>query len=221
MKWISLISLIACLMVGAGCHSTERFTDPVLGPSYVPKNVFLEPGAWQLTLRRVAILPMACDESDPVKVNGCETLQPILLTELGKSQHFECVILQPELLKKISSRPRWSASERLPVDLLEMIGKETGCDAVLFAELSDYRPYSPLVIGWNIKLVELKTHKVLWAVDETFDAGESTVANGARRFQMDQQQANPVLSDSRQVLSSPRLFGKYTARTVVGTLPDK
>lgn len=221
MRNLNLFGLCVCLLLGTGCHSTEMLTDPVFGPSYVPKNVYLEPGAWLLTMRRVAILPISCDETDPAKINGCETLEPLLVMELSKSQHFECVKLQPELLKKISSRPRWSATDRLPQDLLELIGKETGCDAVLFSELTHYRPYSPLVIGWNLKLVELKTRKVLWAVDETFDAGEPAVANGARRFQMDRQQANPVLADSRQVLSSPRLFGQYTARTIVATLPDK
>lgn len=199
----------------------ESLTDPVTGPGFVLKNVYSEPSPWIMTLHRVAVLPMACDESDTVKVTGRTTLEPILLMELSKMRHFECVTISPETMKKLSNRPNWSSTDRLPRNLMDVIEKETGGEAVLFVELTQYRPYAPMVIGWNLKLVDLRTEKILWAVDETFDAGEKTVANSARRFQMDRQRPNPVLAESRQVLSSPRLFGQYTAHAIAETLPPK
>ena len=101
-----------------------------------------------------------------------------------------------------------------------MLKNELGCDAVIFPELTQYRPYAPLVIGWNLKLVSLKNQQILWAIDEVFDAGDIAVANGARRYQMRREAANPALAESRQILTSPRVFGQYTAETVLDTLPE-
>ncbi len=219
-KRLSAWALAAGLLaLGAGCH-TEQFTDPILGPSYEPKNVSHQSGDWLLGLRRVAVLPLMGNSDLPDVEGGRDALERSLYMELSKAQRFEVVPISREQLKKWTRREEWSASEVLPKDLIETLKKEIGCDAVLFPELTQYRPYPPMVIGWKLHLVDAKTQQILWAVDETLDAGDHTVANAARRYQLQRESANPVLADSRQVLTSPRLFGQFTAGLLLATLPQ-
>ncbi len=210
---------LACLAASTGCRSFS-FSDPVIGASYKPKNIFSKAGPWPREIRRVAILPMAYNENQPNTVSGRDLLEPILHTELAKAQRFECISVSAEFVKKWTHKEKWSSTEMLPGDMIQILKTEIGCDAVLFAELTQYRPYPPLVIGWNMKLVSVSTQEILWAVDETFDAGELPVANAARRFEMQREQPNPVLAESRQVLISPRRFGQFTTETLVATVPE-
>ena len=221
-RWFGYLKVtiaLACLTASTGCRSFS-FSDPVIGPSYKPKNIFSKAGPWPREIRRVAILPMAYNENQPNTVSGRDLLEPILRTELAKAQRFECISVSAEFVKKWTHKEKWSSTEMLPGDMIQILKTEIGCDAVLFAELTQYRPYPPLVIGWNMKLVSVSTQEILWAVDETFDAGELAVANAARRFEMQREQPNPVLAESRQVLISPRRFGQFTTETLVATVPE-
>jgi len=214
-----LILALACVL-WTGCKLSS-LTDPIIGPSYKPANIYVKPGAWETGIHRVAILPLAYQETLPDAVSGRDNLEPLLRTELAKAQRFECVSVTPAALKKWTNREKWSAADLLPGDMIQTLKTEVGCDAVLFAELTQYRPYAPIVIGWNLKLVSVSSQDILWSVDETFDASQPSMANAARRYQQQRQSPNPVLDDSRQVLISPRRFGQFTIETLVGTLPGK
>jgi hypothetical protein len=208
------------VILALGCR-TETFTDPILGESYQPKNVFVKTGQWPLELRRVAVMPIAYNDIQPSAASGRDTLEPILFAALSKGQRFEIVPVSSIYLKKWTNREKWSASDTLPNDLIQTIKNETGCDAVLFPELTVYSPYSPLIIGWNIKLVSANFQDILWSVEETFDSSDKKVANAARRFENTRDSAHPVMADSRQVLISPRRFGQYTVESLVATIPNK
>jgi hypothetical protein len=220
----SLKTLVMALALAGlawtGCRSIS-FTDPVIGPSYKPKNIFVKPGAWANGIRRVAILPLAYNDTQPEAASGRDNLETILHTELAKAERFECVVVSPAALKKWTNREKWSAADLLPGDMIQILKTEVGCDAILFAELTEYRPYVPLVIGWNLKLVSVSSQEILWAADETFDSSELTVANAARRFHMQRETAIPALADTRQILLSPRRFGQFTVEVLVSTLPEK
>ncbi len=94
-------------------------------------------------------------------------------------------------------------------------------DAVLFCRLTQYRAYEPLAVGWRLKLLDAEVPRILWAVDEVFDARVAEVAAAARRYAREHSEAVPSLQDSQSVLLSPRRFGQYTASAVVGTMPGR
>lgn len=209
---------VTILAATSGCRLTS-ITDPVIGPSYKPNNIFVQAGGWPTEVQRVAVLPLAYNDSQPNAVAGRDALESILQTELNKAKRFECIPVSAAALKKWTNKEKWSASEMLPGDMIQNLKHELGCDAVMFPELTQYRPYPPLVIGWNIKLVSVDSQEILWSVDEVFDASEQPVANAARRFEQQRERPNPVLADSRQVLISPRRFGQFTTETLVATIP--
>lgn len=214
-----LIAVLSTLLT-TGCH-TESFTDPIIGPVYAPRNVFRRSIQFPANIRRVAVLPLAYDANDPLKVSGREVLEQPLMIGLAKAQRFECIPVSREQLNQWTGREKWSSRDQLPPDLLATLEREWGCEAVLFCELTHYKPYSPLTIGWNFKLVEIKDQTILWAADETFDAGEIPVANAARLYQRSREKDSSGLSDSRQVLQSPRRFGQFTIDTLVETMPTR
>jgi hypothetical protein len=74
-------------------------------------------------------------------------------------------------------------------------------------------------VGWRLKLVDAAEPRVIWAVDEVFDARVPSVAAAARRYANGHPDAAPSLANDRAVLQSPRRFARYTANAVVATLP--
>ncbi|MBI5385798.1 MAG: hypothetical protein HZA90_14065 [Verrucomicrobia bacterium] len=217
---LAACSLVAAVLL-AGCEST-KLSDTVLGSSYQPTNVKRRAATLPPTLRRVALLPLAAATAEGVLEQGRTHLSPVVLAELNKAQRFEVVPVSAEQMQRWTGQTAWSAEEKLPLDMLDKVRDETGCQGVLFVQLTVYRPYPPLAVGWRMKLVEVpETTNVWWAADEVFDAGNEAVSNGARRHQQSQQSLSSALQDSHNILGVPRRFGAYTASALFATLPER
>jgi hypothetical protein len=216
----------ACLLVLlAGCATCPWLAERT-APSYHPSNVYREQALLPHTIKRVAVLPLTIPNSEFGTRNselefGRETLWPVLLDELGRSRQFELVSVSPEELCVLTGRNDWSGEERLPLDFFDRLKDTLGADAVLFCRLTQYRAYEPLTIGWRLKLLDSEEPRILWAVDEVFDARTPEVAAAAKRYATQHQDSAPSVHDSRGVLVSPRRFGQYTASAVVETMPGR
>ena len=57
-----------------------------------------------------------------------------------------------------------------------------------------------------------------WAADETFDASDPQVANGAKGYQHKHSALSGALADSKMILSSPTGFGHYTLELLLASL---
>ena len=207
---------ILTALLGAGCAMQA----PV-GAQVTLHNVYRAAPQLPRDIRRVAILPLVADEADAAAGSGRENLEPVLATELAKLHSVELVFISAETLKNITGRRAWRADDVLPPDFFERLRRATDCEAVLFARLTTFRPYPPLAVGWDLKLVGCAKKQALWAVDETFDAGDTTVAAAARRFQSGQPWFMPLQDDTENVLLSPRRFGQYAANAVVSTMTGR
>ena len=175
------------------------------------------PGA----IKRVAILPLTALTDESAMEFGRDTLGPVLVEELGRVRQFELVLVSAEELRAATGRSSWTGEERLPLDFFELLKEKLGVDAVLFARLTQYRAYEPISIGWRLKLLETEEPRILWAVDEVFDARVPGVAAAARRFASQHPESLAGKGDEEDVLRSPRRFAQYTANAVVATLPPR
>lgn len=227
----TIILPIAAFMLSAGCAS--KTIDPGLsGPFHKVGNFYLSGQKLPDDIRRVAMLPLVSAEENRVGAAGQRDLEPILYGEMTKGQLFEVILVRPSQLEQWTGRPRWLQSDELPADFLVRIKEETSCDAILFCQLSHFRSYPPLAIGWRLLLVKTDG-QLLWSLDELFDAGEPAVVNSMRRYIVDNERSNAEFSReirtrpgalwSQRVvglewLNSPRQFGRYTAHAVVQTL---
>lgn len=219
MKRPRLLTPLLALVL-AGCSSLA-LEDAVVGPDYVPHNVFLASPTLSKSMRSVAVLPMTADGRLADGNAGVITLEPVLRGELTKQQRFELIFITPQQLREWTQRSSWTAESELPPTFFEALRRHVHCDGVLFSQVTQYQPYPPLSLGWRFKLVDGVSYQVVWAVDEIFDSRDKAVANSARRYQQASQTLGNTAPDSKIILTSPDRFAHYCAASMLGTLPPR
>lgn len=186
-----------------------------------PANVFAFPPKLSLDMRRVAVLPMAAASQGSDLPEGCAALGSILLEQLIDAKRFEVVPVDPARLREGTGQATWTGTETLPPDFLGFLHREYGCDGILFAELTVYRAYAPLAVGWRLKLVDARSGQIIWAADELFDAAQPAVEKSVQTFYSRGIISRLIHRDDWLALNSPRQFGRYTAATLLNTLPER
>jgi hypothetical protein len=220
-KWVGAsAALTACALV-SGCHTVATPSDLVRGKGYRPQNIYAESPALPKNIRRVVVLPLACDDDNAVMADGRATLEPVLVSELIKTKKFEVVTSDGAFLKNRSGRADWTSEEVLPPDLFALLRENSACDAVLFARLTVFRAYPPLAVGWRLRLVNAETGRTIWSADEVFNGGEPSVKDGARRHQLIAERDPSGAPDEWFIQNSPAKFGQYTAASLFATLPTR
>ena len=220
-----LLPLLAVLFL-TGCDLIPTPTYSITPVAvYQPKNVYLaNPGPLPFSLRRVVVLPMTVASDAPELQAGVEALEPALRGELEKTQRFEVVTIAPEQLRQLTGKPAWRADEPLPEGFFEKLQRETGSDAVMFSQMTHYRPYEPVAVGLKLSLAakfqgDTKPYQIIWSVDEVLDAGDPGVAKAARYYYSQHIRAESSTSDPSTILRSPTLFDQYSLGALFGTLP--
>lgn len=207
--------LVLSSLLSGGCAS-----GPSGHPTASSLNVYRAASQLPAELRRVAVLPMTC-EGNWIAKEGRTALQPILQTELGKTRYFELEFLSAEQMRAITGQSEWTSDARLPSDFFARLHEVTGCDAVFFCRLTVFRPYPPLAVGWSLKLVDVQQRRIVWAIDQVFDAGMPAVASRAQDYSSHNISEPGALRESDGILESPRWFGQYAAAAALETLPTR
>jgi hypothetical protein len=208
----------AALFLTTGCSMLPKSS--ALTPAFQPDNIYKLATVLPVDLKRVAVLPVASGNQTENFLAGCETVEPIVTAELIKTKRFEVVAVSGRTMTERTGRASWKAAESLPENFLSSVRRATGCDAILFTELTEYRPYAPVAIGWRLKLVDARTGLTLWAGDELFDAQNSEVVAAVRHVSYLPTIDSFLMKEADwAVLHSPRLFAQYSVAQVFGTLP--
>lgn len=218
--WTALATLSIFFLTGCETLSAKDLLSRGAKP-YQPSNVFQADSKLPAGVRRVAVLPMTSGRQLPQSEADLDQLTSTLSAELGKTKKLELVAVSPVQMRQWTGKEGWNADDKLPPNFLETVREATGCDAILFNRLTAYRPYPPMQVGWNLRLLDAKTGQSVWAIDEVYDAAQEAVANGARQYQQSQHLGNPALADSRSVLYSPLRFSQYTAAISLATMPER
>jgi hypothetical protein len=206
---------VALALCAVSCNTPP----PIVGPFHKIGNFFVQPLPERI--RRVAMLPLTSSLQSTAHETGRDLLQPALFGELSKSRLFEVVAVPTHKVEEWTGKRAWTPEEKLPASFLGRIKEETACDAVLFTQLTSFRAYPPLALGWRLLMVDATNAQVLWAVDEVFDAGDPAVINSARRYAQDHSRTTPGLAREHYLLNSPREFAQFTANEVVRTITLK
>lgn len=187
--------------------------------AYQPNNVHSASRKLPQDLRRILVLPVTSNGSYEA-TEGVDMLYDLLVEELNSTKKFEVIRVTPAQLSAKTGRPSWQAEEALPETLLDTLGTSFACNGILFCQVTTFRAYAPLAIGWRFKLVDARDGGIIWAADEVFDAGRTSVQTGVKSF--DRQRQRTGRSDDGWVtLHSPRRFGHYSAATLLQLLPER
>lgn len=200
----------------SGCSHT-RSAGPAI--PYKPTNVYVRLTALPEHLHRVALLPMPRTSGDSTIESGIQTLEPVVAGELRRRQVFEVVVVSREDLKAWTGKEAWRPAEEMPEDVLQRIRKAAGCQAVIFAELTEFQPYPPLAVGLRMRLVECATGSAWWAVDEVLNAGSSMVAESAKEY--GRSELHLTAQNDVTMLQTPRRFGQFAAWALLTSLPGR
>jgi hypothetical protein len=208
---VPILSLGALL--GGGCAhiaaspQTNSFSNAYRAAPQLPPQV-----------RRIAVLPVTAAAADFATEQGRDALEPGIDAELRKQAVADLVVVTRDELWDLTGRREWTVADALPQDFFERLRRATGCDAVVFCDLTYFRAYPPLAVGWRMQLVDVEK-RILWAVDELFDAGNPAIAAAARRYGV--QCFGTSTDGSDTILFSPRQFGQYAAARALGSLPGR
>lgn len=201
----------------AGCHSTDVADALDPKPGFEPINHRGELRL-PLDLHRVAVLPLyAGDVADP---ESAATLDRVLIAALQKSRRFEVVAVSREDCRRLFGALEFASVGALPHGFLDKLSGYYGVDAVLFTDLTVYRPYGPLAVGFRSKLATTRGVRMVWAFDEVFSAEDPKMRQSVR---MARRTANgaALVDPTPAALQSPARFGAVAADLMFGTLPPR
>jgi hypothetical protein len=210
--------LMAVLVSGCTTGNSSAVKKHPASPKVQLANVYRPAMSGELT--RVAVLPLAGDVQPP---DALREMDQTFFSEFNKAQVFEGVRVNRTEVMDLVHQEQIPSTEAVPREILVELQRKYSAEAVLFIDITHYRPYRPISISVRTKLVSLKNNDVLWAIDSTFDSAEPAVAEAARTFSKLTEQ-NPVAlkaSDSSGVLLSPQRFARFVAREVFATLPNR
>jgi hypothetical protein len=216
-----LLSGACAVFLLSACDTPPRIPKLLPETRYKPTNIYRKDLALSPEIKRVAVLPMTTLQPTETYLAGASSLEPLLRAELEKAKRFEMVTITPEQLQNWTGQRAWRADEQLPPDFFDRLHEETGCQCVIFDQLTRYQPYQPVAVGWKLTLVVNREHQIYWAADEVFDAGDDSVANAARAYESDHIVTQSPLPDPNAILNSPSRFGQYTLNALLSTLPQR
>lgn len=208
----------ALLALGlAGCETPPFYDSAHRGPFYTPVN---HKGDAQMpaSLRRVVLLPVA--GGSVASAESAEALNPVFLAELQKQNRFEIVTLTREECLHRFRVEEFLSTAALPTDFLARLRRDHGADAVMFVDVTVYKPYRPLALGVRAKLATLDADvRLVWTFDNVFSAADPAVANSARHHFLDSDRGRIPADLTPAVLQSPTRFATYVAAEMFATLP--
>ncbi len=211
---------LLCILL-SGCSLLPEQQRELITPAYRPENVFTWTSTLPINVKWVAVLPLVCDSQNIELTSAKGIFEPILLRELAKTKKFQITSVNPEFLRARTGRTSCSDDEPLPPGLFGFLREHSGCDAVLFCRLTVFRQFSPLAVGWRMRLVDARTQLTLWSVDEVVDAGRPAVRAGARHFLTAELRDPNSVPDEWLMANSPRQFGEYAIAQLLATLPRR
>lgn len=209
------IGVVGCLtgLASSALGSDLRQTNP-------PWNVYRAAPGLPRDLQRVAVLPLFTGRVS-IEPESRVQLEQALHAELLRSGFAETMPVPPDTLRRLFGRSAWAADEPLPPDFLARLRTETAADAVLFAEVTAYRPYRPALLGWRLRLVDTRSATTWWAADQLFDTTDARLLRSAVRWERAGQPWWQRRPDGWRTLQTPRELARLTSATLLATLPGR
>lgn len=104
-------------------------------------------------------------------------------------------------------------------DVLDAIRKAYGVNAVIFGVITQYESFPKLNIGLRLRMLDLRTGKILWGVENVWDTNDlSTQKQMCEYYKANLKKSfEPLGAEILEV--SPREFGKFVATEIASTIP--
>ena len=194
-----LVLLAALLLAGCAGEPGNR-----LGYYVAPRRDLVR-------VHRVAMLPLANESDHPGTEHG-------LSEELFRAVQ-ACRLFHVRPMEPATGALPTVGSDPFTLDDLARLRRALGTDAVLAGAVTRWQPYPRMQTGLYLRLVDLRSGKVLWAVDHVWDATDEHTQRRIRRFFRRRMGTGSDPFGWELGTVSPRAFQKFVAHEVVETLP--
>jgi len=174
---------------------------------------YLNPARNLCTVGRVAIVQLGNDSSYP-EISA--DLTEALFVALQNKQVFGLTVVSQQ-------DPAWRGLQldldsAYSLEQLSAIHRTLKCDAILVGAVTEYRPYPHLTVGLRMKLIDVKTGDLLWALEQVWDAsGKATECRIKEYFQRHLRSGSASLREQLVTISSLE-FVRFVAYEVAETL---
>ncbi|MGX8717001.1 MAG: hypothetical protein ACSW8C_03360 [bacterium] len=200
------IFIIAGLL--SGCFRSKREQIAFLQAEYSPKNVSYRMSTGSIL--RVVVAPLF-NYGAEISDEDLKKVENSFKQALLKKGCFECIFEK--------NLPFIDYAREIPNTLFEKLMKQYDADAILFMGVTQYSPYTPIQLGARMQLIELSSNKIIWGIDEIFDASAEKVYFGVKHYQRAHTlNSFETLNDLGQL--SPEYFSAYVGQKIYETIPE-
>ena len=92
-------------------------------------------------------------------------------------------------------------------------------DAIIFGNITHYRPYEPMLLGVKVDMISTDTGDVVWSADGVFDSNENDVAELVKQYFENTHQKSSLYG-WKLILLSMRRYAQFVANQFTETLRD-
>ncbi|HHI79403.1 MAG TPA: hypothetical protein ENK02_05445 [Planctomycetes bacterium] len=183
--------------------------------SEAPVSAFLGDRQDLRLCRRVLVLPI---QSTNMTSTLRKDLEEALLSELAFQGRFQVLRMEPSQGAEGKEIYPTERRGRIDPDLVVELGRRYQADALLLTRVTQWFPYKPPRIGLRLQLVSVHSGKVIWAIDQTWDAGTERTRLDLINYARTTLAPQENLHGWEFLMISPRRFGRFALRRSVNTL---
>ncbi|NLK41248.1 MAG: hypothetical protein GX298_04245, partial [Planctomycetes bacterium] len=208
MKWQLWMAAFG-MVLASGCQKLVFVQLPRTDHYYVNPQVDFT------TIGRIALLELDNQTAQP---DLSETFTQVLADALGKRHLFS-------VQKVMRTDPLWQTQQldnisSYSLDDLAAARGTLKVDAILFGQIRHYMSFPHLQIAINLKMVDTRSGKLIWAFEDVWDSNDKQVQGRMEKYFKEQMRTGYEPMNWQILITSPRAFANFVAYEIAETLPE-
>jgi hypothetical protein len=194
------------LLTVYGCKSTGIVNEHV-------QFYYQNPDQDLSNIGRIAIVELQNNSSYPQMSND---ITEALFQSLQKKQVFGLTIVRQR-------DPLWKSLQLEPdatytLEQMAAVRQTLKCDGVLIGTITEFEPYPHMTVGLKLKLIDLTSGELDWAIEQVWNSSDKTTENRIRKYLHNTKSSWSNNTNERITAVSPLEFIKFISYEVAQTL---
>lgn len=198
--------IILCSLTIMGCFSTPPQRSSSL--SYNKSDEFAK-----ASIRRVLLLPFEYNIDREAVIDEVTEAFSVELRKIGS---FEVIVPTGNKTAIVPEHEIW-AKGSVNISTLVSLKKKYDVDAIIFGNITHYRPYEPMLLGVKVGMISTDTGSVVWSADGVFDSNENEVAELVKQY-FESTHQKSALYGWKLILLSMRRYSQFVANQITETI---
>ena len=189
------------LLIFGGCYSTPTKSSSSLSFNKAPSFNTMH-------IRRVLLLPFEYTTDREAVI---DEVTEAFVVELRKIGNFEVVVPAGGKTSLLSAQDVWVKGS-INSDSVLTLRNKYDVDAIIFGNITHYRPYEPMILGVKAGMISTDTGEIVWSADGVFDSNENEVAELVKQYFENTHQKSSLYG-WKLILLSMRRYSQFVANS--------